>query len=308
MKKIFVGFLIGALSLSLVGCGGSVSYSNGGGSYSKAYTTDAAAGFATNSFTESVYDSYSDDYYFDNTYISGELTDYEYTFNAEGATTKAKEELLSYYESLQELVIDNGGYIDNVNNNYNYYMIDSDSYWMSSSEKANKSSGQLRFTVEVPNESADLVLADLENFCKDNKFTVTTYNQHIVNYVGYDVVDNYDDLDYWERHDKITQHDLDKRIKYAEIYVNIWYYTPRPFISRLWLEVRNLWIEFWDALGEAIMVFLIIGLGILFIAIESIILYKLFRKRIYKHRMKNPEYYEPKQIVIVDKIKERSEQ
>lgn len=287
-KAIIVCALAGTLILQS-GCGRSYS-----GGYSKGYGTATNAGFAMDSVaSEGSFISGG------NTYVSGEYTDYSYTFNAEGNTKKSRREMLDYYESVQSLAEENGGYIDNVYNNYDNYVIDYTSYYISSQERSYKYWGQLRFTIEVPNENIGVILESLENFCNENNFTVTTYNQSIVNYIGYDIVDNYDDLDYWERQGKITQAELDKRIKYAEVYVNINYYSQRSKLAKMWIGFVDGWLSFWDDLGEVITVFLVFGFAIFLFALEIIFLHRLYKKMSYKHRVKRPEYYAPKEVIVV---------
>lgn len=65
--------------------------------------------------------------------------------------------------------------------------------------------------------------------------------------------------------------------------------------------------EFWDDFGELLQVMFII-LIILYVCFFKVCLwYTVFRKMLYKHKIKHPEFYEPKQVTLVenttDKIK-----
>ena len=98
----------------------------------------------------------------------------------------------------------------------------------------------------------------------------------------------------------ITKEELDRRLKYASLYVNIDYNIPRLSIMKFRFGVRQVWNDFWMAAGEAIQVFLIIALGLFILFGEAILFYKLWKKMVYKHRRKKPEYY-PAKHVVVDK-------
>lgn len=147
--------------------------------------------------------------------------------------------------------------------------------------------------------SQTFITDNLESLCQDNNFVVTTYNQKITNYKNYKIVDSYDDDDYLNG-DVITKEELDRRLKYASLYVNIDYNIPRLSIMKFRFGVRQVWNDFWMAAGEAIQVFLIIALGLFILFGEAILFYKLWKKMVYKHRRKKPEYY-PAKHVVVDK-------
>ncbi len=233
---------------------------------------------------------------YSSTTISGDFADYSYNFAANGNTTKTKQDMLDYYESVQKLVNENGGFIENVDNKYNGYVIDPADDYISDSEKEYTATGTLSFTVEIPNDKISVITDSLENFCKDNHFIVTTYSQKITNYQGYQIVDSYDQSSY--NSNVITQKELDRTLKYASLRVNISYSTRRPFIARLGLGIKQLWLNFIDGIGEVIMVFMALAVGFIVLFVEAIIFYKIWKGMIFRHRKKKPQYYPAKHIYV----------
>lgn len=299
-NKVLISSVLG-VALSLTACGGG---SHNSGSYSNSY------GMAVATESAGAYDYYYDDGYYDytsSTYINSDNADYNYTFSATGETKKTKNDMLSFYESVQDLVNENDGYIESVDNNYTYYTIDDDVKYISDSEKCYKYSGNLRFVVQIPNANMPLILDTLESFCNENSFNITAYNQRIQNYEGYVVVNDYVDIDWDERDYKINEGDLEHRLKYAELSVAINYRAPRNPIVKFWLGFESMWLEFWDNIGEVVVVFLALGVGFAIIFFEWILLYKAYRRMIYKHRMKKPQYYQPKEISLITKNQEEKE-
>ncbi|ADL35965.1 hypothetical protein bpr_II024 (plasmid) [Butyrivibrio proteoclasticus B316] len=294
MKKkfLFIPIVIAAI---VSGCGSSyVSPENGGpGAYMATESVNMDSLMVSKSSSSGTGGDYSE------TIITGDFADYSYTFRANGETKKTKKEMLSYYEDVQKLVDENGGYIEDVDNRYNAYVVAYDDKYISDTEKNYSASGSLSFTVQIPKDKISLITDNLESFCQDNNFVVTTYNQKITNYKNYKIVDSYDDDDYLNG-DVITKEELDRRLKYASLYVNIDYNIPRLSIMKFRFGVRQVWNDFWMAAGEAIQVFLIIALGLFILFGEAILFYKLWKKMVYKHRRKKPEYY-PAKHVVVDK-------
>ena len=205
--------------------------------------------------------------------------------------------MLSYFEDDQKFVDDNGGYISNVNNCYDAHTVMSDSYISDSTIKY-EATGSLDFVVEIDNEKISLVTDKLEQFCKDNNFKVTSYYQRITNYKEYTVVEGYDDQ---YRDDVITQEELDKRLKYATLYVTVNYNIPRPAIMQFVYGFQKTWDEIVDGFGDVIKAFLFIALGLVILFAEAILFYKAWRKMLFKHRMKKPEYYPPKHVIVDEK-------
>ncbi len=282
MKKKFVLGL--ALCMAMVtGCGGSGFYAENG-----------VKEMATDSYEASYAESYSTGGDYSTTSIEGDLVGYSYYFSADGKTNKTREEMLSYYEEVQTLVNDNGGFIENVNNDYSAYVITPDETYISESEKRYKSSGYLSFTVQIPNDNIKLVTDYLEQFCQDNKFVVTRFDQSITNYKYVKVADGEDPNNYGA----ITSDELEKRIKYASLNVNISYYQPRSGFAVFKYAVREVVRDLASVFLHliAVLIVLIIAISVLFLHLTF--LYKSWKKMVYKHSRKKPEYYGPKHIVI----------
>lgn len=279
-KKLGCLALLGVLTVSmLTGCGGSSSSKELGDGI-----------IATNSEASFILDDYSMDY--SSTYIDSSYADYSYTFYASGEHKKSKNEMLKDYEDIQAFVKDRDGYIENVNNSYNVY--DKDRRYYSDSHKT---SGRLSFTIQVDKDHVDEVINKLDEICKKNNLEVTTYTQRITNFEGKKIVDY--DPDYYD-YNTISKTELEQRLKYADISVQLSYYTDFNVFEKFFIGVGNALKEFWDSFGEIIQIILVL----LFIAwvffFNVCLFYKVFRKMIYKHKKKHPELYEPRPFVIVD--------
>ena len=112
------------------------------------------------------------------------------------------------------------------------------------------------------------------------------------------IVDSYNDDDYYYS-DTITQEELDRRLKYADISVRLNYYNPRDGISKFGIKVSNAIEDIWDSFGDIIQVIIIIFIVLFALFGELILFYKLFVKMMYKHRHKYPKYYPPKSVYVV---------
>ena len=231
------------------------------------------------------------------TTMSGDYADYSYSFAANGETHKTKEDMLDYYESLQKLVNESGGYIENINNRYNGYVIAADDRYISDTEVQYEATGSLSFTIQIPNEQIPLITDNLENFCVENRFVVTTYNQKITNYEGYEIVNSYDQ-DKYSDSQVITKKELETKLKYASLSVDINYRIRRPGFDRFVLGVKKNWNNFINGVGEVVLAFLVVAVGVIVFFVEAIIFYKLWKKMIFKHRMKRPEYYPARHVVL----------
>ncbi len=278
-KKLGCLALLGVLTVSmLTGCGNS--YSSKG--LGDAITNSSEASF--------MLDDYDMDY--SSTYIDSSYADYSYTFYASGEHKKSKNEMLKDYEDIQAFVKDRDGYIEDVNNSYNVY--DKDRRYYSD---LYKTSGRLSFTIQVNKAYVDEVIDKLDEICKQNNLEVTTYTQRITNYEGKKIVDY--DPDYYD-YDTISRTELEQRLKYADINVQLNYYTDFNAFEKFFIGVGDALRSFWDAFGESVQIILVL----LFIAwvffFNVCLFYKVFRKMMYKHRKKHPELYEPRQFVIVD--------
>ena len=285
----------------LAGCG--MTQNSGVNGYKGTNGINGTDGYAGAMMTTSSMDGYVEgDYY--RTDINDEQVGYSYSFSAEGETKKDRKEMLSYYEELQSLVNDNDGYIENVNNDYTRYTLDGDDMYysyISESQKKYSASGTLNFTIEIPDEKVDLITDSLEQFCKENNFAVTSFNQYITNYRDVTVVE--DDGEY-HSYDSITKKELEKRTKYADVRVNIRYNTPRSeaekvinALSEISLNINKAILNYMGAL-----IFAFISMFVLFM--EGTVLYKLWKKMVYKHQKSKPEYYGAKHIIIDKKAED----
>ena len=289
--KIIVAGLLLVTTLSLAGCGSNHSTGLGNKLLS---TTDESSYILA--------DDYDADY--GSTYIDGSYIDYSYSLYASGESSKSKEAMLKDYEDIQDFVKDHDGYIENVNNIYSIYDKDDDSCYYSSSKY--KVSGTLAFTIQIDKDLVDETIQKLDQVCKDNSLVVTTYTQRITNYEGKTTIDDYD-YDQYE-YETISKDELEKRLKYADINVQLTYHKSFNVFEKLFMSIEDALMEFWDDFGELLQVMFII-LIILYVCFFQVCLwYKIFRKMLYKHKIKHPEFYEPKQVTLVenttkDKIK-----
>lgn len=279
-KKLGCLALLGVLTLSmLAGCGSSSSSTKGLGDSIVATNSEAI-----------ILDDYSMDY--SSTYIDSSYADYSYTFYASGEHKKSKDEMLKDFEDVQALVKDRDGYIENVNNSYNVY--DKDRRYYSDSHKT---SGRLSFTIQVGTEYVDEVINKLDEICKKNNLEVTTYTQKITNFEGKTIVDH--DPDYYDRN-TISKTELEQRLKYADISVQLSYYTDFNVFEKFFMGVGNALKEFWESFGELIQIILVLLVIAWVFFFNVCLFYKVFRKTIYKHKKKHPELYEPKAVVLVE--------
>ena len=297
MKKWLTSGLALVCVLCLAGCGSSSrSYSDNGTGFEISNSKSAAPGMAI----MQSYSTDSSDYItggdYSSTSITGDMVDYSYDFRAGGNTKKSKAEMLEDYEHIQDFVNEKGGYIDSVYNNYENYDSDDYDYYRGYSNKY-ISRGTLQFNIEIDNEYVLDVLAELEQFCVDNKFTVTTYTQQIQNYQNCRVVDEYSDEVYYG--ETITRDELNRRLAYADISVNIGYYNPRAKIVVFFKSLIQHIEDFFEDFGEIVQVLILILIILLVVFAEIIWFYKMFRKMMYKHRQKHPEYYAPKGVYII---------
>ena len=144
------------------------------------------------------------------------------------------------------------------------------------------------------------VINMFDEFCKENDFSVTQFNQYADNYKSYDVIDEYDDDD-WHHDDKITQADLDKQLAYTSIDVSMNYSIKRSAGEAFGLRVRSMFHEFVDKCGDIIdiLIWIIVFVfALMFVVILPAV--KIFKKSMFKFNKKHPEYNIPKKIVIDD--------
>lgn len=280
-NRIILISLLLVTMLSLTGCGSS--RSTGLGNKQLATTNESSYILA-------------DDVDYSSTYIDGSYVDYSYSLYANGDSSKSKEAMLEDYEDIQDFVKDNDGYIENVNNVYSIYDRNDDSCYYSYSKY--KVTGQLSFTIQIDKDLVDETIQKLDQICKDNDLVVTTYTQRITNYEGKNAIDDYD-YDQYE-YETISKDELEKRLKYADINVQLTYHKNFSVFEKLFMSIGDAIREFWDDFGELLQVMFII-LIILYVCFFNICLwYKIFRKMLYKHKIKHPEFYEPKQVMLVE--------
>ena len=230
---------------------------------------------------------------YSNTNITGEQADYSYSFTAAGRTQKSKADMLADYERIQEFVNSKDGYVTDVNNSYDFFDI-SESRYYDGDRIRYKAVGTIYFSAEIDNEYIPELVELLEEICKDNRFIVSDYTQRIKNYKPYELSQETDDGDR-----TITKQELERRLKYADIRVNIRYRIPRPFIEKTWLWIKGVFIGFWEIIGDMITGFLGIALGLYILHFPLILIYKDFRKMMYKHRLAHPEYYKGEKYVVI---------
>ena len=290
-NKLTIGLLCMSIIAGLTGCGSSESFSGykGYDSVSQSYSNDA--GFYTDS------EGYSNNMDYTGTNISGDLVDYSYTLGSRGYV-KEKETALNFYEDVQAFVDDNGGYIDNVNNTFRTNDLDEDYFHYSGNFIKNSAEGCVSFNVQIEEQYVEDVIDMFDDFCKENDFSVSHFNQYADNYKSYDVVDEYDD-DGWYHGDKITQEDLDKQLAYTTINVSMNYSIKRSAGETFRLKVGSLWHGFLDKCGDFVgmLIWIIVFVfALMFVAILPAV--KIFKKSMFKFDKKHPEYNVPKKIVI----------
>lgn len=288
MKKKFFLILTAAMMTAslLTGCGSSYP-GKGIDSFATAesYTADA---YYDNGVDYSKYDKFLT--------ADGELVDYSYDFSASG-NVEEKATALKIYEDIEDYLSDRDGYLENVNNTFNYF---DDSYYSGYYSRRMIdyiAYGNLSFTVQIENENADDIVDMLETFCNDNGFVITTMNQYITNYESYEVVDEYDD-DYGYYYPEIREKDLEKNLKYTDIQVNISYGIERGFLSKAGLKISSIFQDIFDQFEE--LIYVVISMFVVsFIIIFSVnIGIGIIKKSSYKRRKKHPEWYQPKEIVL----------
>ena len=287
MKKALCLFFTLAISASvLAGCG-----STNPSPMNKTVMPAAVAEETFNGY-------YMDDYYtggdYSSTSINGDQADYSYSFSAEGDTDKDKSAMLQDYEAVQNLVNDKGGYIESVNNSYEYYTDDNLRY--NEYARKYKANGYLSFTIQVDNSDVAEVIDYLEQLCKTNRFTVTSYTQRIQNYQSWKVVDDYDEN---QRGRVISKEDLERRLQYADVAVTLSYNIPRNKLAYAGYSIKASFEELWDNIKGVVNVMLALAAGLCILFAEAILFYKGFVRMVWKHREKRPQYYPPKEIRVV---------
>jgi len=262
--------------------------------------SDSGSAFTSNSVSGLYEPSFNTGGDYSNTNISGDKTDYSYNFYAGGKTNKNKEEMLSDFERIRDFIEEKGGYISNVNNDYSYYDIENDGFYRNSIDY--QATGSIYFNAEVNNEDIPDVINLLETICKENHFTVDNYKQQITNYEAYDISNENDDYS-----KVITEKELNKRLRFAELNVSISYKIPRTWIVKIYLTVKDIIVSFFNSFGDVIKAFLAIAVGLFILFLQFIFFYKKFKKMTYKFRLKHPEYYSEIKHVIVHSCTEEKQ-
>lgn len=289
-KRMFYLLTAGLIAVSaLTGCGS--------GSVYKYNAFDGGA-YTSNSYEESAYVSRDVDYSKYDTFVTadGRLVDYSYNFSASG-DVKEKKTGTNLYEEIEEYVKDNGGYVENVNNSFSYYD-KSEKHYYNSTEIDYEAYGWINFTIQIPNDNADGVIETLENYCNNNGFVITNFNQRITNFESYNIVDEYGDIDSYNYYPEITQSDLDKQLQYTDITVSISYGIKRDFMTKFGMNVASVFDDIFDQFEDviyAVISILVVSFTILFVAIIGI---GMITKSRYKRYKKHPEWYIPKEVVL----------
>lgn len=290
-RLLMTGLLLGSITFGLTACGGINTGSSKDTVKDLGYTDNAAVN------SEDYYVP-SNDNIFSSTDISGTKVDYSYDFVASGDVKTSKEDILQDYKDLQAKVDEKGGYIESVDNSYYDYRDKNSNNYYYRYDSDYLAEGSLSFVIQVKNEDAEDVIKCLDELCQKRGLSVTTYRQTIYNYSVYTIVDDEDDSSYYDQ--KITKEELDKKLAYTDIDVRLSYRYPRSGISKFGIAIANFFESLWNACGGVILVIFFVCFGIFVIWLESIALYKGYRKMMYNHKKKKPEYYEPKKIEIVN--------
>ena len=293
MKKRFI-YTLGVLCtcLCLTACGSSNSYqSSNNGSGIAINTSDAYYD------TGGSYGSYSS---------NDSYADYSYSFGASGKCD-GRETFPEFLQTVEDYVTEKDGYLDSVRNNYYNYTNLQKRYYLDS-EKRYKYEGYISFQANLAEEDVAEFIQMLEDFCKTNKLTVSTYTQSVMTYRQWDVIDEYPE-DYYDNRWKyensniITESDLESRLKYSTVSVSLSYYQPRAKIAGFFMGLQESLDEIWNSFGEIFQiafVIIIIGLAIIFVVVLGFRM--IIRTRYgFIHRLKkaHPEYFENKKIEII---------
>lgn len=298
-KRVFAGvgcvLLIGTL---LTGCGGakdSYSYSNSAGA-DGASVTGYSDGYFFNESSSSRGDSFSTGGNYASYSSEDVYADYSYEFGASGKGVK-KETVLGELEVLRSYAYDAGGYVGDVHNTYSNYtdMGANVHNYYSDTERKYKSYGKVDFYIYVEEDAITGAIDNLEEFCKTNHLTVSTFNQTVTNYRALKVVDEYSD-DYWEREGTITEEDLQKELEYSTLHVTLSYYEPRGGFSKFGMGLKNTTSDFIEAIGTTLLTLLIYSLFLLVTCFAILFAVNTMtggglkaKYRIYK---KHPEYFD----------------
>lgn len=289
-KRLFYLLTAGIIAISsLTGCGSGSYYKNDSmmATESAIYAANDYVAY-TNNIDYSRYDEFVT--------ADGRLVDVSYNFSANG-DVKEKKTGTNLYDEIKDYVQDNGGYVENVSNTFNYYDSKAETYYNNIS-KEYEAYGSISFTIQIPNDCAEDVITKLEDYCNDNGLVITTFNQYITNYKAYNIVDEYDEDYYYNYYPEITQSDLDKQLEYTDINVTVNYGIKRDFLTKTGIEIRSFFEDVFDQFEELLYVVLtmiIIGFVIIFMIVVGS---RIIRKSIYKRRKKHPEWYQPKELII----------
>lgn len=293
MKTKTIVLLASVLAVAqLTACGQSSSSRTSTGEGAAMMTNSEVAGWSD---AASAYSWDGDGYSSAN--IQSDYADYSYRFytNGELNKNKTKEDIMNYYDELQTLVQNNGGYISNVNNSYSENVIDPKENNYSDAEIAYKSYGTLSFTIQIDNEYIDEIVESLDNFSKEFGLQVTDFTQTITNYEVYSISD--ETKDYYE---EITQEELDKRLKYADLKVNIGYYRARSSISAFGLRTKYIVDIVLRIFMTIVSIAILIGIFATILSFWFNALKAQQLKEEYNRRVKHPEYYPANKIELVN--------
>lgn len=283
MKKKTILILISMIIISFAGCG------SDGGYVNKEMANDMSEmGLFDNSATASGSMDYS------STTINSKYADYSYDLTAKGNMDK-KETALDFYEKVQDFVKSKSGYIENVKNTFRSNDVETLGYISDSAVKY-AAQGSVQFTVQIKEEYAKDVIQLFDEFCKEQGLTVLVYNQYIYNYESKTVVDSTSSSN---NKGTITKEELEKRLKYTDIDIIINYNIKRDVLGSMSLWLGQAVEELWESCGIILtIVFWMVAISFICLYVIVLPIIKLFRKSLYKHRKKHPEYYAPKKMII----------
>lgn len=294
MRKFGKLALSGLLCMTLAGC------SSSGSMLGSSYRDDTDK-ILSGSFSDN--GSFSD--WSSGASSNSVKADYNYYLSASGNTDKGHDDMIADFEKIEDFVESNGGFISDV---YNNYTGNGDDYYYSYYDDNDYTEvGHLQFTIQIDESKIDTIHEYMQGIVKENGFTVDSYRQDIQNYEDYEVVDKYDDDHVFGYDNVITQEDLDKALKYSEYTVNLEYLHERSFIGKIGIRIARGFEAFWSGLDSWIITCMALLTLNLVIFWEVKLFYKSFKKMQNKHRMKYPELYPAKHIVVDEQSKPLSD-
>lgn len=279
VKQLCKALSIGLLGISLAGCSSSIANKS---------DVDNILSESASSVSSKDWDDWSN-----GVNVNSPKADYSYYLSASGDVDGGRDKMIADFEKIEKFVTDNDGIVDRVENDYSGSDDSYNYYGHYYGDLEYSESGYLRFTILIDESKIADVTEFIGDIIKDNNFEVNSYEQYVQNYEDYRIVDKYDD-EYDPYSDRvITQEDLDDALKYSEYTVNLIYLHARTFPEKLGFMLHNTFV---DILGVGLWL-LVINLLLFW---EAKLFYKSFVKLQHKYRVKHPELYQPRHVVIDD--------